>query len=143
VSAVPPEARNTNLVFQHLSLFPHMTFSKNVGYGLEKSGPASTSNWSTSGATRTATQPTSRAASSSGWRWPARWSTNPRCYCSTNRSRRWTENSASRCRSKLRQIHERTQGSFFYVIPGANICRRVSGPRRPVTLPRGSTVRRS
>jgi len=38
MSAVPPEARDTNLVFQHLSLFPHMTVGKNVGYGLEKSG---------------------------------------------------------------------------------------------------------
>ena len=36
--AVPPEARDTNLVFQHLSLFPHMTVGDNVGYGLEKSG---------------------------------------------------------------------------------------------------------
>ena len=36
--AVPPEARDTNLVFQHLSLFPHMTVGENVGYGLEKSG---------------------------------------------------------------------------------------------------------
>ena len=36
MSSVPPEARDTNLVFQHLSLFPHMTVGKNVGYGLEK-----------------------------------------------------------------------------------------------------------
>ncbi len=36
--AVPPEARDTNLVFQHLSLFPHMTVGENVGYGLEKAG---------------------------------------------------------------------------------------------------------
>jgi len=35
---VPPEARDTNLVFQHLSLFPHMTVGDNVGYGLKKSG---------------------------------------------------------------------------------------------------------
>jgi len=34
----PPEARDTNLVFQHLSLFPHMTVAENVGYGLKKSG---------------------------------------------------------------------------------------------------------
>ena len=38
MEAVPPEARDTNLVFQHLSLFPHMTVGENVGYGLEKSG---------------------------------------------------------------------------------------------------------
>jgi spermidine/putrescine transport system ATP-binding protein len=38
VAGVPPEARDTNLVFQHLSLFPHMTVGENVGYGLEKTG---------------------------------------------------------------------------------------------------------
>jgi len=38
VDGVPPEERDTNLVFQHLSLFPHMTVGENVGYGLKKSG---------------------------------------------------------------------------------------------------------
>jgi spermidine/putrescine transport system ATP-binding protein len=38
MGAVPPEARDTNLVFQHLSLFPHMTVGDNVGYGLKKAG---------------------------------------------------------------------------------------------------------
>ena len=38
MAAVPPEARDTNLVFQHLSLFPHMTVGENVGYGLKKRG---------------------------------------------------------------------------------------------------------
>jgi spermidine/putrescine transport system ATP-binding protein len=38
MGAVPPEARDTNLVFQQLSLFPHMTVSENVGYGLRKAG---------------------------------------------------------------------------------------------------------
>jgi spermidine/putrescine transport system ATP-binding protein len=37
-AGVPPEERDTNLVFQHLSLFPHMTVGENVGYGLAKSG---------------------------------------------------------------------------------------------------------
>jgi len=32
----PPNKRNTNLVFQSLSLFPHMTVAENVGYGLAK-----------------------------------------------------------------------------------------------------------
>ncbi|MDX1746774.1 MAG: ATP-binding cassette domain-containing protein, partial [Halobacteriales archaeon] len=35
---VPPNRRDTNLVFQHLSLFPHMTVGENVGYGLKKAG---------------------------------------------------------------------------------------------------------
>ncbi|OYR56565.1 ABC transporter ATP-binding protein [Halorubrum halodurans] len=34
----PPNKRNTNLVFQSLSLFPHMTVAENVGYGLKKDG---------------------------------------------------------------------------------------------------------
>ena len=38
MEGVPPERRDTNLVFQHLSLFPHMSVGDNVGYGLKKSG---------------------------------------------------------------------------------------------------------
>ena len=38
VSGVPPNARDTNLVFQHLALFPHMSVADNVGYGLNKAG---------------------------------------------------------------------------------------------------------
>ncbi|MFC4448526.1 ABC transporter ATP-binding protein [Halorussus aquaticus] len=38
MAGVPPDARDTNLVFQHHSLFPHMTVGDNVAYGLEKSG---------------------------------------------------------------------------------------------------------
>ena len=38
MAAIPPEGRDTNLVFQHLSLFPHMTVGENVGYGLKKAG---------------------------------------------------------------------------------------------------------
>ena len=35
---IPPNKRDTNMVFQHLSLFPHMSVNKNVGYGLRKAG---------------------------------------------------------------------------------------------------------
>jgi spermidine/putrescine transport system ATP-binding protein len=38
MAGIPPEARDTNLVFQHLSLFPHMTVGENIGYGLKKTG---------------------------------------------------------------------------------------------------------
>ncbi len=35
MTGVPPFRRPTNLVFQHLSLFPHMTVAENIGFGLE------------------------------------------------------------------------------------------------------------
>ncbi|WP_416839765.1 ABC transporter ATP-binding protein [Haloferax sp. DFSO52] len=38
MTGFPPEKRDTNLVFQHLSLFPHMSVAENVGYGLKKNG---------------------------------------------------------------------------------------------------------
>ncbi|WP_423745365.1 ABC transporter ATP-binding protein (plasmid) [Haladaptatus sp. SPP-AMP-3] len=38
MTGVPPNARDTNLVFQHLSLFPHMSVGENVAYGLKKAG---------------------------------------------------------------------------------------------------------
>jgi spermidine/putrescine transport system ATP-binding protein len=34
----PPRDRDTNLVFQDLVLFPHMTVAENVGYGLARDG---------------------------------------------------------------------------------------------------------
>lgn len=37
VTDVPPNKRDTNMVFQHLSLFPHMSVEDNIEYGLEKS----------------------------------------------------------------------------------------------------------
>jgi len=36
----PPNKRDTNLVFQHLSLFPHRSVKGNIEYGLKKSGVA-------------------------------------------------------------------------------------------------------
>ena len=35
VSDLAPEARDVNTVFQNYALFPHMTFSENIGYGLK------------------------------------------------------------------------------------------------------------
>ncbi|MBM3407806.1 MAG: ABC transporter ATP-binding protein [Betaproteobacteria bacterium] len=34
VSGVPPFARSTNMIFQHLALFPHMTVFENIAFGL-------------------------------------------------------------------------------------------------------------
>lgn len=38
VTDLPPNQRAVNMVFQDYALFPHMTVSKNVGYGLRVSG---------------------------------------------------------------------------------------------------------
>jgi len=40
VQGVPPYKRDVNTVFQHYALFPHMTVSENVGYGLRQKGVA-------------------------------------------------------------------------------------------------------
>ena len=43
MSGVKPYKRPTNLVFQHLSLFPHLSVAKNISFGLEMSGESKTS----------------------------------------------------------------------------------------------------
>ena len=99
VTRLAPYERDVNTVFQDYALFPHMSVGDNVAYGLmvkrvkraerreraaealamvrlegfEKRGRRS-----------------SRAASASGWRWPGRWSTGPRCCCWTSRWARST-----------------------------------------------------
>jgi spermidine/putrescine ABC transporter ATP-binding subunit len=38
VEALPPEKRNTGMVFQNYALFPHMSVAENVGFGLRMRG---------------------------------------------------------------------------------------------------------
>lgn len=38
ITALPPEKRALNTVFQNLALFPHMTVERNIGYGLRMQG---------------------------------------------------------------------------------------------------------
>jgi ABC-type Fe3+/spermidine/putrescine transport system ATPase subunit len=38
MSAVPPNERPTNMVFQSYAIFPHLTVAENIAYGLRKKG---------------------------------------------------------------------------------------------------------
>ena len=82
VTGLPPFERDVNTVFQDYALFPHMTVGENVAYGLRvqrvRQGGARANasarrwRWSAWRASRTAGPASSRAASASGWRSPAR-----------------------------------------------------------------------
>ena len=63
------------------------------------SAPVPPSCWSWSGwpTAATATRTSSRVASSSGWRWPARWPWRRRCCCSTSRCPRSTRRCGCSC----------------------------------------------
>lgn len=38
-SLIPPEKRNTGMVFQDYALFPHLTIAENIAFGLQKKSP--------------------------------------------------------------------------------------------------------
>ena len=100
IAPLPPYQRPVNTVFQTYALFPHMTVAQNIGFGLEMLGKPKAEIDDArrpdavagphGGAHATARPARSPAASSSAWRWPARWRRAPRCCCSTSRSRRST-----------------------------------------------------
>ena len=82
MTGVPPHRRPVNMMFQSYALFPHMDVAENVGYGLRREGlparrdraRASARRWTRCGLATTASagRRSSRAASASAWRWPAR-----------------------------------------------------------------------
>jgi spermidine/putrescine transport system ATP-binding protein len=124
VTGVPPDERDTNLVFQHLSLFPHMTVGKNVGYGLKKAG--------TDSETRTERvaeylelvdlgdfadrNPTELSGGQQQRVALARALVNePSVLLLDEPLSSLDRKLRKRMQVELRQIHEKTQGSFFYV----------------------------
>ena len=89
ISTLAPAARGIGMVFQHYALFPHMTVADNIAYPLKrrKQGRAEIEARvaevlelvAPRRATASAIRVSSRAASSSGWRWRARSRSARRC----------------------------------------------------------------
>ena len=84
-------------------------------------GPSTTRGWPRCCADQAArprralSRSSSPAASSSGWRWPARWRSGRRSCCSTSRSRRSTPRSACRLREEIRAIQRELGITTIYV----------------------------
>ena len=106
LSGLPPHRRPVNMMFQSYALFPHMSVEKNIAFGLKQEGMARSRDRRSRRRDaearparrlrRSAGRTSSPAASGSGWRWRARWSSGPRCCCSTSRSARSTRSCARR-----------------------------------------------
>ena len=95
IQHLPPDKRDFGMVFQGYALFPHLTVAKQhrlpARGARHAASPRSTgrsaTRWVSSSSVRwpTGCRASSRAASSSGWRSPARWSSRRTCCCSTSR----------------------------------------------------------
>ena len=96
VENVPPYERDVNMVFQSYALFEHLDVADNVAFGLKRRKVAKdeiarrvAEALELVNLAERAERPhrtSSPAARSSASRWRGRWSTGPRCCCSTSRS---------------------------------------------------------
>ena len=110
ISNLPASQRDFGIVFQSYALFPNLTVAANVGYGLVSRGvpkveiadprrrPAAAGR--PARVRRASTRRSSRAASSSAWRWRARWRSRRACCCSTSRCPRSTPACARTCAAR-------------------------------------------
>ena len=100
---VPARERRIGLLFQNYALFPHLTVAENIAFGLRRLSAqernrrvATATRRRASDGWRTGIPPRFPAASSSAWRWRARWPSSRRHCCSTNRFPRWIRICAAR-----------------------------------------------
>ncbi len=116
VTDLAPNRRGLGMVFQNYSLFPHMSVAENVAYGLRCAacrrrsagcGCAGCSTSCGSASTRTGRSTSSPAASSSGWRSPARWSPNPSVLLLDEPLGALDKNLRERMQFELREIQRR------------------------------------
>ncbi len=111
--ALPPEKRPFGMVFQDNALFPHLTVAENIAFGLSRRPKEEQARIvaqrlaavGLSGCQRRGARPC-LAASSSAWRWPARW----RLDAGGAAARRtlWRASTSTRAGGTLREEARRT-----------------------------------
>jgi molybdate transport system ATP-binding protein len=111
---VPAPERRIGYLFQNYALFPHLTVRENVSFGLTswrrrrlppkeaETVQALLEGFGLAGLADSRRR-NSPAASSSAWRWRARWPASPRCCCSTSPSPPSTPCCAASCATSLRR----------------------------------------
>ena len=108
LAGVPAHQRGVGLMFQDYALFPHRDVAQNVAFGLRMQGHGARGGARARARAAGARGPawcrgagrcrSSRAASSSAWRWPGRWRRGRACSCSMSPWARSTAPCASACR---------------------------------------------